>query len=167
MAVRVGGGRIARIGAPFLFAAVSLGLGGCAVGGSAPSGPPTLPSLVTPQPVRAEQPVSWTTAWVVNNGLAVDVDFHEGPGGCRQPSRVTAEEHAGDVVITLYAATPGGGSTPCSAEGPAVRVRVELDHPVAGRMLLDGAREAAGRPDGAHHGDGAEHPGHHHADGGG
>lgn len=112
-------------------------------GPASPGGSPT-PEVVTPSPGMAGvHPVSWDESEVVDEDT-VAVEWWSGVAPCNVLDRVEVTTDQQTVTITLYE-----GSVPSPVEQVCIelairkRTLVDLDEPLAGRELVDGARTPA------------------------
>jgi len=100
-----------------------------------------LPVMVTPRPGLIDvHPVHWLKATPSADGLSLTVSFWGGP--CVAVDNVAVAETAATITVTLYEGTPPSDVHAACPELAVLQgVRVELQSPVAGRTIVDGAPE--------------------------
>lgn len=110
-------------------------------GGPVAEVPHPRPSSVHPKPGQENvHPIGWDKSQVSKNGRSVDVIFWSGVEPCYVLDRVEVEYRADKVVITLFQ-----GSTPMEEEVACIDIAlqkmttVELEEPLNGREIVDGA----------------------------
>jgi hypothetical protein len=112
-----------------------------AAGGFGPCQPPKpkfkrvepTPGMVEPRPVR------WQAAAIVD-GDTVLIRYYSGVPPCSVLDHVDVSYGDEEVAITLYeGAEPGSDDVACPELAMAKEVTVDLDQPVGGRKIVDGA----------------------------
>lgn len=108
-----------------------------------PSGDPAAPNPMTPEPVQGARKQAFTRAEGVAGRSTVRVEGLLTPGPpCSVIGRAEVSETATEVTITLWAGARPGAD--CDGAQPAIEfpfvVEVELDQPLGGRRVVDGAR---------------------------
>jgi hypothetical protein len=100
------------------------------------------PVVVEPRPGMADVfPRRFDTATVGDDDTTVTIDFYGGVEPCSVLDRVDVRYDAATVTITLFEGhDPSAGDVACIEIAVLKRVVVQLDEPVDGRTLVDGAR---------------------------
>ena len=101
----------------------------------------TWPVVVEPRPGMADVYARpFDTATVAEDDTTVTIDFMGGVEPCSVLDRVEVRTGASTVTITLFEGRdPNAGDVACIEIGVLKRVVVQLDEPVAGRAIADGA----------------------------
>ncbi|HEX7248504.1 MAG TPA: hypothetical protein VF351_10445 [Actinomycetota bacterium] len=111
--------------------------------GPIPGDPPPAagPTVVEPRPGMADVYARpFDTAKVGNDDMTVTIDFVSGVEPCTVLDRVDVRYGTDAVTITLYEGhDPNAGDVACIEIGVYKRVIVQLDEPLAGRPIVDGA----------------------------
>ncbi|WP_242659203.1 hypothetical protein [Thermostaphylospora chromogena] len=107
-----------------------------------PATPTGSPSPVEPKGgVANPRAVPWDSATPVGDGKRVRLIWWSGVEPCYTLDRVDVKESASSVEITLYEGPPGdAGKVACIEIAVLKTTTVELDEPVGGRTLVDGAK---------------------------
>jgi hypothetical protein len=109
------------------------------IGGPAPSDDG--PIVVTPRPGMADvfaRP--FDTATVSDDGRSVAIDFVSGVEPCSVLDHVDVRARPDAVSITVFEGhDPDAGDVACIEIGVLKRTVVQLDEPVGGRTIVDGA----------------------------
>jgi hypothetical protein len=124
--------------------------GGAAAGGSEPvtsvpdrDADPTnpTPTPVTPQPGQAGVFArGWDDVHVADDNRTLTIDFVGGIEPCSVLDHVDVDYADDAVTITLYEGhAPDAGNVACIEIGVFKSVTIELDEPLAGRAVKDGA----------------------------
>jgi hypothetical protein len=103
--------------------------------------PSPQPSVVTPQPGQAGvRPIGWDTAEPGDDGRSVAVNYWSGVEPCSILDHVDVEYSRRKVTITLYEGyAPADEQTACIELAVYKATVVELDEPLDGRKIADGA----------------------------
>jgi len=99
------------------------------------------PQVVEPRPGMADVVARpFDTATVGEDDTTVTIDFVSGIEPCSVLDRVEVRSGASTVTITLFEGhDPNAGDVACIEIGVLKRVVVQLDEPVDGRTVVDGA----------------------------
>ena len=99
------------------------------------------PQVVEPRPGMADVYARpFDSATVGDDDTTVTIDFVGGVEPCSVLDRVDVRYGASAVTITLFEGhDPNAGDVACIEIGVLKRVAVQLDEPVAGRAIVDGA----------------------------
>jgi hypothetical protein len=144
----------------FLFIGVALLLGACAGPSQNPGGDPgpdsptssspdpggpapgPTPLMVTPRPGLVDpRPRSWESLEVVDERTLL-IQFYGGVEECYGLHHVDTEYGSDAITITLYEGrVPEAGV--CIELAVLKEVRIELDEPVGGREIVDGAAQGS------------------------
>lgn len=100
------------------------------------------PQVVEPRPGMADVFARrFDTATVSEDDTTVTIDFVGGVEPCSVLDRVDVRYDTATVTITLFEGhDPNAGDVACIEIGVFKRVVVQLDEPVDGRTIVDGAR---------------------------
>ena len=100
------------------------------------------PLIVVPRTGMADiQPIAFTSATVRSDDQAVDIRFWSGVEPCSVLDHVDVAYGADAVTITLFdGSDPSVGMVACPDIAMLKQVTVQLDQPLAGRRIVDGAR---------------------------
>jgi hypothetical protein len=112
---------------------------GCADGGDDPA--PHTSTPVTPRPGMADlYPIGWDRVDVADDDRTLTIHFWSGIEPCYVLDHVDVA-YAGDTItITLYEGhDPQGEAVACIEIAMAKSVTIQLDEPLGGRALVDGA----------------------------
>lgn len=101
---------------------------------------PEPPELVEPSPGMVEvSPIAWESAEVVGD-RTVEITWTSGVRPCYVLDRVEVTADEQTVTITLFeGSAPSDEPVACIEIAKQKRTRVQLDSPVAGRQIDDGA----------------------------
>jgi hypothetical protein len=113
-------------------------------GRAAGSGTPRPPTRRIVEP-RAGQvgvrPIPWDRARVAADDRSLTIDFTSGVEPCHVLDDVRVRYAPRGVTVTLLEGhAPGAGDVACIEIAELKSVRVELEEPLAGRRIVDGAR---------------------------
>ena len=87
------------------------------------------------------RPVAWDKARRVSDGRSLRITYWSGVEPCNVLDHVDVEYTDSTIVVTLYEGhDPDGGDVACIEIALLKAVVVDLDEPVAGRKLVDGAK---------------------------
>lgn len=113
-------------------------------GGGAGSGTPRPPArrIVEPRAGQAGvRPIPWDRARVAADDRSLTIDFTSGVEPCYVLDDVRVRYAPRGVTVTLLEGhAPGAGDVACIEIAELKSVRVELEEPLAGRRIVDGAR---------------------------
>ena len=100
------------------------------------------PSFVTPEPGQADvRPIGWDSAEPGKDDLSVTVSYWSGVEPCNVLDHVDVEYSAKKVTITLFEGhSPTDEDTACIEIAVYKGTVVQLDEPLDGREIVDGAR---------------------------
>ncbi|MGZ8765069.1 MAG: hypothetical protein ACXW2C_05145 [Acidimicrobiia bacterium] len=97
--------------------------------------------LVEPRPGMADvRPVRFDAAHPVGDGRTLEIRFTGGVAPCFVLDRVSVDEQAERVVVTLFAGRDAdAGDVACIELAALYATRVPLDDPLGSRAVVDGA----------------------------
>lgn len=112
------------------------------VTGTVPSmatpGPEQTPLLVTPRPGLVDvRPIPWDKVEILDE-RTIEVRFWGGVEECYGVDRVDVEYGANEVAVTVYQGRVPTAEV-CIEIAVLTAVRVNLDEPLAGRQIVEGA----------------------------
>ena len=99
------------------------------------------PSIVTPQPGQEDvRPIAWQEAEPGMDERTVTVSYYSGVEPCYVLDHIDVEYSAKKITITLFEGhAPGDDETPCIEIAVFKAAVVQLDEPIDGRKIVDGA----------------------------
>lgn len=115
-----------------------IGFGGPSDPGQVPEPKPT---IVEPRPGMANvTPTAYDTATIGADDVTLAITFWAGVEPCSVLDHVDVVESSTAVTVTLYQGNdPTAGDAACPEIAMLKQVNVTLDHPLAGRDIVDGA----------------------------
>jgi len=85
-------------------------------------------------------PTAYDTATIGQDDITLTIDFWAGVEPCSVLDHVDVVESSTAVTVTLYQGNdPTAGDVACPEIAMLKQVTVTLDHPLAGRNIIDGA----------------------------
>jgi len=110
-------------------------------GGDPGQVPEPQPQVVEPRPGMANvMPTAYDTATIGQDDITLTIDFWAGVAPCSVLDHVDVVESSTAVTVTLYQGNdPTAGDVACPEIAMLKQVTVTLDHPLAGRDIIDGA----------------------------
>jgi hypothetical protein len=110
-------------------------------GGDPGQVPEPQPQVVEPRPGMANvMPTAYDTATIGQDDITLTIDFWAGVEPCSVLDHVDVVESSTAVTVTLYQGNdPTAGDVACPEIAMLKQVTVTLDHPLAGRDIIDGA----------------------------
>ena len=104
--------------------------------------PSPQPSIAVPQPGQEDvRPIMWQELEKGMDDQTVTLYYYSGVEPCYVLDHVDVEYGKQEVTITLFEGhTPGEGDTPCIEIAIYTATVVELDEPLDGRKVVDGAK---------------------------
>jgi hypothetical protein len=110
-----------------------------------PGDDPGKPQFVTPTPGMADlHTVDWRKPVVSDDGRTVTVHFWSGVEPCYTLDHVDVQYSADEVTITLFEGhdPDPDANTACIELAVWKATKIQLDEPLGGRKLVDGAKSA-------------------------
>ena len=104
--------------------------------------PSPQPSIAVPQPGQEDvRPIMWQEVEKGMDDQTVTLYYYSGVEPCYVLDHVDVEYGKKEVTITLFEGhTPGEGDTPCIEIAIYTATVVELDEPLDGRKVVEGAK---------------------------